>query len=168
MVLLRVALVVPLGIMYTLPVVRHHRIRDLPYIKIVLISFLWTYLTAYIPRYMVSGGMAMDQWIEFIFYFVAITIPFDIRDKEIDESRYVKTFATLLGKKNSYIFSAILLLICITIELFTQQSIPLMLTYAVVIIWLYTLPRQNEYFSSLWMEVSMILPFLFSWIISLF
>lgn len=163
LVILRVCLVIPIGVMYTIPVVRHHRIRDLPYIKILLVSFLWTYLCVYIPRYIMDVSLSADHWIETIFFFVAITLPFDIRDIGIDRGRYVQTFATLLNEEKTMLLAKILVGISLVIQIATSQEIPLIIMYVYVLAFLQFYPKEKgEYFSSLWMETSMLVPCLVS------
>lgn len=169
MVILRVSLVIPIGVMYTIPVVRHHRIRDLPYIKIFLVAFLWTYLSVYIPRYIEDISLSADHWIESIFFFIAITLPFDTRDIGIDRARYVDTFATLLGEKQTLLLAKILIAISFLIQLFTTNQWPLLAMYLYVFLFLQFYPKnKGEYFSSLWMEASMLVPLLTSLVISIF
>lgn len=92
---------------YSLPVFKHDvllfRLREIPMLKIFLISFVWSAITILLPiiqselpydRSQVSLMLAE----RFLFVF-AITIPFDIRDLVIDKESGLKTIPVLMGEK---------------------------------------------------------------------
>ncbi|MBV5314474.1 MAG: UbiA family prenyltransferase [Prolixibacteraceae bacterium] len=102
----------PLGIItlfYSVPVSgnRRHllRLREIPYLKIVLIAAVWSASTVLLPVIQTDEKFNSAQVIlllvERFFFIVAITIPFDIRDMEADRHSGLKTLPMILGEKNA-------------------------------------------------------------------
>ncbi len=86
---------------YVLPVLKgRRRLRDLSYIKIFLIAIAWSWITVALPAIELGLGknipMALMALERSCFIF-AITLPFDIRDLEIDRYNEVKTLPAQLG-----------------------------------------------------------------------
>lgn len=93
-------------VLYSLPQFKSKwnklNLRQIPYIKIFLIAFVWSAVTILLP--VVKQHTAINQptiWFmlleRFLFVF-AITIPFDIRDMEADKQSNLKTIPLHLGK----------------------------------------------------------------------
>lgn len=103
---------------YVIPFRREHRLRDINYIKIFLISIVWAYISI-IPIIVESGlsGPIIIYGIEKCLFLLAITIPFDIRDKEIDGHAELRTIPDLIGIRNSYILSISFVIICTILHL---------------------------------------------------
>lgn len=99
--------------LYVIPLMKGgKRIRDFNYIKIFLIGFVWAYV-ACLP--LLGEGIGTFKlsllFLEKMIFIIAITIPFDIRDLEIDTAGGLATVAKLMGTKNAYFLSYILLAI---------------------------------------------------------
>lgn len=93
---------------YVTPVFPNHkRLRDYDFIKIWVIAAAWTILTLVIP--LETSKPSLILIVERILFFVAITIPFDIRDLYIDKHQKVKTIPSTIGVKNSIYFALFLL-----------------------------------------------------------
>lgn len=108
-----------LTLAYVLPVLKSgRRLRDLPFIKIFLIAIVWTWLSLVLPSSFQKSNLLILLVVERILFFVAITIPFDIRDKEVDASIHVKTLVHQLGIKKSKILAQSLLLLGFSTILF--------------------------------------------------
>ncbi|MCB9223793.1 MAG: hypothetical protein R2780_03530 [Crocinitomicaceae bacterium] len=89
---------------------RRSNLRDIPGIKIYLISLVWAISCALIP-YLESADHQINitkLFIAFFLYILGITIPFDIRDIELDEFSK-KTIPQLVGTQ----ISKVLAFICI-------------------------------------------------------
>ena len=89
------------------------RLRDLHFIKIFLIAIVWGWLTVWVPA--AELGVTWDLstlWmaLERSAFIFAITVPFDIRDLEVDQHTEVKTLPSTLGT-NSAILLAIFALL---------------------------------------------------------
>ncbi len=102
----------PIGVItlfYSLPVFKTKkmifRLREIPFLKIFMISFVWSASTILLP--ILQSGNSYDRWHiatmlleRFIFVF-AITIPFDIRDMKADENAGLQTIPIIIGEKRS-------------------------------------------------------------------
>lgn len=91
-------------------------VRELPFIKIVLIALSWV-ITGVIFPFVHHGDWAVLEskellWISFekFCFIIAITIPFDIRDLEYDD-KGMKTIPQLLGINGSLWMSRILIVV---------------------------------------------------------
>jgi len=95
--------------LYVIPVMhKNKRLRDLPYIKIILIAFVWSFV-AHIPVIeSLIDGKDLNQkmfglsFIEKFIYIFLITLPFDVRDIELDRSTGVPTLPSYMGLEKSY------------------------------------------------------------------
>lgn len=126
--------VIILSFGYSIPVIPTGkgwiRLRDIPLLKIFLITFVLSWVTVLIPFWfyaLETGGSwyfepmtyeglwyAMGRRMLFIF---AITIPFDIRDIEHDSHNGLKTIPVLLGEKRAILISQLALLLFIALVL---------------------------------------------------
>lgn len=102
----------PLGILtflYSFPVYRNgvklFRLREVPLVKIFIISFVWSATCIILP--IVQAGMRIDlpavslMILERSLFIFAITVPFDIRDMAGDLRAGLKTLPLLIGEKNA-------------------------------------------------------------------
>tara|TARA_B100001287_G_scaffold261030_1_gene249660 strand:+ start:912 stop:1721 length:810 start_codon:yes stop_codon:yes gene_type:complete len=106
-------------------------IRSIPVFKVFLISLVWSYVTYLMP--LIYNGFEIDTNIlkyftlRFLFIF-AISIPFDIRDFNVDK---ILTFPRLLGiQKSKYLswLSMLTFQLIILVDLFNSQiSMPMFL-----------------------------------------
>jgi len=108
-----------LTLFYSLPIFKKagilFRLREIPLLKIILISFVWSSVTIMLPLIQSTIEYQSSHIIlmlieRFIFVF-AITIPFDIRDFEIDKKAGLKTIPIIIGTKWSISLSRGLILI---------------------------------------------------------
>ncbi len=89
------------------------RFREIPYLKIFLIAIVWSGTTILLP--VIKSGQSFAEshlWsmlIERFLFVFAITIPFDIRDKEVDTIANLKTIPQLLSEKQALWISNIAL-----------------------------------------------------------
>jgi 4-hydroxybenzoate polyprenyltransferase len=92
------------SLLYTMPILgKNRRLRDFNYIKLFLIALVWSITTAFIPSLLLDLSPLSIALIslERFFFFIAITIPFDLRDAVIDEQIQVKTLAHVFDKTNN-------------------------------------------------------------------
>jgi 4-hydroxybenzoate polyprenyltransferase len=125
-VLIALAPIALITVFYSIPIygkkINIFRLRDIPYIKIFLISFVWSASTILLP--IIQSGLAFNKahviimlTERFLFVF-AITIPFDIRDIQADKQSGIKTIPLLFDKNKSMILSYVLLFIFFLISFF--------------------------------------------------
>lgn len=126
---------------YILPVFKSRRLRDLPFIKIFLIAIVWTWLTLNMVGCDNDSSLCMYLSIERILFFIAITIPFDIRDLEVDRSISVKTLIHSLGINNSKFLAAGLIFICFFLMIYLGHNglISSAYLYGLILTYLYVL-----------------------------
>ena len=76
-------------------------LRDVPLIKSILVSTVWTFHLFFFPfdRHLDSITEALEPLSWFLFFY-ALTIPFDSRDSEHDD-RSMKTLPQLIGRKRA-------------------------------------------------------------------
>ncbi|MCI5090552.1 hypothetical protein [Phaeodactylibacter sp.] len=93
-----------LALLYVLPVWKGYRLRDLHYVKIFLIAITWSWITVFLVALELGMTWSVPMYVmvlERVFFVFAITIPFDIRDMEIDAFNKVKTLPAVLGVRSS-------------------------------------------------------------------
>lgn len=164
------ALVLPafLSLGYVIPFLgkRKLRLRDINFIKIFLIAIVWAYVTVLLPL-LELGLEWKDMYnvmiLERIIFIFVITLPFDMRDWEIDKLNGVRTIPAVLGIQKTVYLAMFLLLIWIGIVGIIYNfniALPLAISGLVVGILIYKAPQQTEdyYFTAL-MDGTMLLQY---------
>ncbi len=118
-------------IFYSLPVFGNKRtifrLREIPYLKIFLIAFVWTSSTIFLP--IIQSGNTFERtqviatFVERFFFIFAITIPFDIRDIEADKQAGLKTIPLLLNENKSLAISYLSLFSFLIVSFFHYQML---------------------------------------------
>jgi hypothetical protein len=111
-VLIALAPIALITVFYSIPLygnrINIFRLRDIPYSKIFLISFVWSASTVFLPIIQSSLTFNKAQVVillaERFFFVFAITIPFDIRDIDADKQAGIKTIPLLLDKDDKVKF----------------------------------------------------------------
>ena len=154
---------VPLGIvsvLYTLPILTNHRrLRDYNYVKIYLIAIVWAGIAT--GQIMTSGSsisylILILLFIEKVIYIIAITLPFDIRDLDIDLSLETKTIPQSIGVQKTYRLIYALLTLGMALYVIAcmidnqMQAIPyILIAYAISIIAVYlSKGNKSDYYYS--------------------
>lgn len=105
---------------YVLPVFgRQRRLRDLHYIKIFLIAGVWAWVTVVLPALSLDLERNIPLWIMFgerLCFVFAITLPFDIRDLQVDAHARVRTLPALLGPAATRRLAAVALLLMLCLS----------------------------------------------------
>ena len=169
-----------LAIAYVLPLFGGKRLRDFDFVKIFFVALVWAWACSLIPLielgYKIDGEMLLRFASSFFFIF-AITVPFDIRDLDIDDHSRVKTLPSLLGVERSRQLSYLLLAFAIGIDIlsFGQGYISLVqllahgLTYFYCIVLIRVLkPGLHDYYYTGLLDGSIILLAILIFIPSLF
>lgn len=136
-VLITLAPIAALTLFYSVPVYGNKksifRLREIPYLKIFVISFTWSATTVLLP--LIHSGQKYDSLhvvlmlLERFVFILAITIPFDIRDMDVDRKANTKTIPLLIGKNRSETLSYIsaFLFLVITFLHYYMYNQPLIL-----------------------------------------
>ncbi len=98
-----------LTLFYSMPVFWNKKgifkLREIPYLKIFLIAFVWASSTILLPiiqsNTMFNKVHVITMLAERSFFIFAITIPFDIRDIEVDKQAGLKTIPILFNENTS-------------------------------------------------------------------
>ncbi|MCX6148649.1 MAG: UbiA family prenyltransferase [Candidatus Kapabacteria bacterium] len=110
-------ILIPLSIVtlfYSFPFLKYNsnlifKLREIPYLKIFIISLIWSIVTVVIPviraETHIEASKIMLIMIERFLFIFAITIPFDIRDIETDKKAGMRTIPILLNEKKSITIS---------------------------------------------------------------
>lgn len=118
-----------LTLFYSIPVFGNKksifRLREIPYLKIFLIAFVWASSTILLPIMQsntVFNKVDVTAMLAERFFFVfAITIPFDIRDMETDKQAGLKTIPILFNENTSTAIANLSLFIFFLISFFHYQ-----------------------------------------------
>lgn len=90
-----------IGVLYVAPVLgNQRRLRDFPYIKVFLIAIIWSWFTSFVLLEHFSNlstAVIFSYGVERFLFVLAITLPFDIRDIEIDRLDGTETIPGRLG-----------------------------------------------------------------------
>ncbi len=117
---------IPMGFLsffYVVPIIPFYnkipRLREIPYLKIFVISFVWSLIVIALPKLNSLHVFHIDSnntlaLLQVFFFTIAITLPFDIRDMDYDQKN-LKTIPLFLGVNKTIILSEILLLTSITL-----------------------------------------------------
>ena len=120
---------VPLGlltILYSVPGLENRnyifKLREIPYLKIFLIAFVWSASTIFLPVLQAGESILNEQVIllftERFFFIFAVTIPFDIRDMQSDKEAGLKTIPLLINRNKALTLSYLSLVICLITSFF--------------------------------------------------
>ena len=101
--------------------IKKKSLRDIPYLKIHIISFIWIIAIGGF-QLVNENNFELKNWLfvgSHYFYILAVTIPFDIRDLEFDSPKQ-KTIPQVLGIKNSKYLSVLSLLVYMALAIFCK------------------------------------------------
>jgi len=166
-----------LSLMYVLPIFRGgKRLRDFDYLKIFAIAFVWAglsvLLAAYSDSICTTANFTALIFLERFLFIFAITLPFDIRDLEIDKLTDVKTIPTIYGIHKSKILIAAVLIICTSIMtiLFLYQLVSSLIllihivtNFLTFLFILLAIRQKHDWYYTGLLDGSMYLPLILLW-----
>ncbi|MCG9910415.1 MAG: UbiA family prenyltransferase [Flavobacteriales bacterium] len=142
------------SLVYFLPIIpnggKRIRLRDIPFLKIGLVAFVWSWTTVAAPC--MAYGNPIPGWLPLFgfqfFLCFGLTLPFDIRDREHDRQAGTKTWTTRFG----ITYTKLIALSCFLMALFSAVfAFPEPFIYAIVlltgmasILVFYTNPNRSE------------------------
>lgn len=130
-----------------------YSLRYIPGLKIFIIAFVWAGVVVF---FMLDfSKQTFLYFLELMFFVVALTLPFDIRDYNFDIDK-IKTLPIVLGVKNTKFLGSILLFVSTALHFynfgyhgfweFTCVNIVLL------IMLLFSRTKQSTYYASFWIE----------------
>jgi len=149
-----------LTFLYAIPLLKNKNLRNFTGIKITIVAFVWAGVTVLMP--IVNEGVLLDSVIyltffqRFLLVFV-LTLPFEIRDLQYDDST-LETLPQRIGVKKTKIIGAVILVLVLLIELFKDSStlnylVSLGIISIVLLVFLLNANnKQSKFFSSFWVE----------------
>tara|TARA_B100000508_G_scaffold141096_1_gene146831 strand:- start:53347 stop:54168 length:822 start_codon:yes stop_codon:yes gene_type:complete len=145
-----------IGFLYAYKGVSKHALRDLPFLKIYLIAFVWTGVSVLWPVFRDGTYSSTSIFIALsvFLYILAATIPFDIRDLIYDDAKK-KTIPQQVGVMGSKLIGSFLLIVSVTLLFFIDPNFLfnpfLYLSYIglLLLILLTKKERKEMYFSGL-------------------
>lgn len=158
-----------ISFLYVLPKGFRNELRNVPHLKVYLICMVWSITVGFIPAFEQNNSpeASLLQGIQTFFFFMAITIPFDIRDMKIDRPE-LKTIPIYLGIRKAKIiaFAFIALYLLSALWKFNNdQSYVVLLSeaftafFSAIAIYWASLNRHHLYYSGL-MDGLIFIPFL--------
>lgn len=174
-------------VLYTIPLIPNKKgwkkLRDVGMLKIFLIAFIWTISTAILPILQCDAPLnELQTWLvvgEKVLFIFAITLPFDIRDMNYDQSRNLKTIPLLIGEKNTLQLAQVCLaalgLIAVFHYLLLPESTRLAVFIALLISYRSTallveqtkVNRPDQFYTGL-LDATILLQFLLVWVVEVF
>lgn len=150
-------------------------IRNIPYVKTVIVSLIWTLITV-LPQLLDTNLLVEDlQWkaliMERFLFILPITLMFDIRDLNSDPEN-LQTIPRLVGVGKTKIFASVSLIIAYFFLL--KLNIPAISQFAMLILYLlmivsilFSNDKKSEFYYSAWLDglmafhaIIIILPFI--------
>lgn len=165
------ALVIPalLSLGYVIPFMGNKklRLRDVHFIKIFLIAVVWSYVTVLLPLLEYKIGIntrTIGMLFERILFIFVITLPFDLRDWEIDQKNGVRTIPATIGVKNTLRLAYIILIVW-SLLILQIYSFPIALGLLIsgastAIFVLYSPQQKHDYYFTALMDGTMILQYI--------
>jgi hypothetical protein len=145
---------------YAVPIGRKN-IREMAYLKVFVIAFIWASTTYILPIINYLGGwmglteMKIFQFFERMLWVVLLMIPFEIRDLKFDK-KYLKTLVSAMGVKHIKIFSFILLILLFIEKLYLQNTdyfwIYFCIYLSLALAIMFAKSKQKPYYSAFFVE----------------
>lgn len=158
------------------------RLRDVAFVKIFLVAWVWGTFTVGLPFVQQQGFSIIYEPEHFLLFLsravfiFAITIPFDIRDLHYDSDKSVSTIPSRLGVERSKTIALLLVVVFVALSLVRFQfgfcampeliALTLSAIPTALLLWMINKERE-ELFYSLWMEGTMLVQWVLVIIVSL-
>lgn len=104
-------------------------LRSIPFAKIFLISFCWSYLVTVFP----NGTIDFKRFLEFYMYIFILCIPFDIKDQEYDRLFSIKTIPMIIPAQLKIFAILILLVLHYSLFINSGESINYFIIHSLIV-----------------------------------
>ncbi len=169
-----------IALAYVLPFLsKGRRLRDVGWVKIIMIGWSWAWLTAFLPAYYLTEitlHLALLLGFERMLFIIALTIPFEIRDMTIDKSVGLMTMPSRFGMARTVragqLFCFLVIMLSLLSAFHFMNPAYFISTFIVIMITMWILKKSqyvtDDYFFSGLTDGLMILSLVFYWVISVF
>ena len=150
-----------LTILYAVPFLSgfDKNLREVSYLKIVVVAFVWSGFTILIPLIDVGKEISIDIFFSMFQRFlivIALILPFDIRDVNYDAIS-LQTIPKKIGVRKTKKLGLILLVFSLVLEYLISSlnmlKTPFMIFFFLLVIFLMRAKTdQSKYYSSFWVE----------------
>lgn len=146
-----------LSVAYDAPFLTH-RLRLIPFLKIFIVALCWVLGSVYLPlsayRVSFSAPLVTLLALQNFLWVVVLILPFDIRDKQAEQT-HLQTLPTVLGASKTKVIGTLLMLLFALLAL--QHSAPLLriqlfMACMTTLFLLCADERQSLLYSALWVE----------------
>lgn len=170
-------LIIPalVSLLYPLSLRKHLSLRQVPGLKLLLISFVWAYMTVFLPTIYFSGvgaeGVFNFLWT--LILVAGLTIPFDVRDMPFDAPE-MRTLPILMGRVKALEIARFLLglnqvLIVLAVLFFgwgLAKATALFVALELACFLLKKMPEgEDEFYTGFWIEGIPIFGFVVYWLL---
>ncbi len=140
--------------------INNKNLRSIASLKLFLIAITWAGVTVLFP--LVQNDLFINTEVVIIFiqrflFILAVTIPFDIRDIQVDHDQ-LKTLPQIIGVNSSKFFSGMVLIAFLLLEFlkipFDKSNFYDILLLAMIsFLWIFfAKENQNRYYTTFWVE----------------
>lgn len=130
-------------------------LRKYGWLKLFLVSFVVTFITAYIP-FQTEKGLTLDLCLTLIqrfFILISLLIPFEIMDSKTDD-KSLNTLPQLFGINSTKMLGILLAIPFIILEFLKPNPSYLVLPIGIITVLFidFTEWKRNKYYTSFWVE----------------
>ena len=143
----------------------HFPLRSIPILKIFLIAYVWSSISSFLPAILVHEQVFTLRIILVFFahlmFIISITLPFDIRDFQVDNEKALITFPQLIGIIPTKLLAIVCLFIfTLIISTITQSWYILFFSLFTAILILNSSPKRKDYYFTFYLDGTIILYFI--------
>ena len=137
--------------------------RNIPYFKIVIVALVWTSVCYWFPTLYSSSEISPSYSLAYFLFIFGLTLPFDIRDFDLDKHTNTKTIVHKLGEKKVKVLSILFLIIwsLLYVNEFIPTDYELILHYIFTLLCIFFILKSNknrhEFYYSFWIDSLLII-----------
>ncbi|MCK5101288.1 MAG: hypothetical protein KAR17_00680 [Cyclobacteriaceae bacterium] len=140
-------------------------LRSIPIVKIFLIAYVWSSMSSFLPAVITHEQVFTSQiilvFIAHLLFIISITLPFDIRDFQVDNENALLTFPQLIGIIPTKLLAIVCLFIfTLIISNITQTWYILYFSLFTSVLILNSSVKRKEYYFTFYLDGTIILYFI--------
>jgi hypothetical protein len=140
-------------------------LRSIPIVKIFLIAYVWSSISSFLPAIIAHEQVFTSQTIlvfsAHLLFIISITLPFDIRDFQVDNKNALLTFPQLIGIIPTKLLAIVCLFIfTLIISNITQTWYILYFSLFTSVLILNSSVKRKEYYFTFYIDGTIILYFI--------